>query len=133
MSLIRFFKLFQRSTREWPVYLEKQGSTFSEEEGIDTGTKWLDGRAIFRKAVDFGGLPNAGGKTVAHGIPPIISVVDMWGQASAVGGNSIHVPNDGTPIRLTVDNSIVGIVTTLDLTAFSTCFVIIDYVEGQPL
>ena len=35
---------------------------------VNTGTKWIDGKAIYRKTIDFGALPNTSNKFVAHNI-----------------------------------------------------------------
>lgn len=53
--------------------------------------KWVDGKTIYRKVVDFGQLPNATTKLVAHNIANVDKFVSITGiaYASAVG---IFVP-----------------------------------------
>lgn len=46
---------------------------------VNTGAKWIDGKPIYRKVVDFGYLPNNVSKTVAHGISGISSVIQTYG------------------------------------------------------
>jgi hypothetical protein len=40
-----------------------------------TGGKWIDGKPIYRKVVDFGALPNASQKSVNHGISNLGQVI----------------------------------------------------------
>lgn len=42
----------------------------------NTGFKWIDGSAIYKKTINFGALPNATSKTVAHNISNLSYVVD---------------------------------------------------------
>lgn len=44
----------------------------------DTGTTWIDGKAIYRKVVNIGTVAN-GGSSVAHGITGIDRVINYWG------------------------------------------------------
>lgn len=43
----------------------------------DTGLKWIDGKAIYQKTIDFGSMPVNSEKDVAHGISNLAFVVDM--------------------------------------------------------
>ena len=45
----------------------------------NTGMKWIDGKPIYRKVVDFGALPNATTKNVAHNISNIDKIVKIDG------------------------------------------------------
>ena len=40
-----------------------------------TGAKWIDGKPVYRKVIDFGVLPNASQKTVDHGIANLGQVI----------------------------------------------------------
>ena len=61
----------------------KQGinnsTSYSTTEQV-VGT-WIDGKPIYRKVVDFGALPNATTKSVAHNIANIDFIVNVWGMA----------------------------------------------------
>lgn len=59
---------------------------------INTGVKWVDGTAIYKKTVNFGALPNATTKTVAHGISNLSQLVDIRAIARNTGG-AAHVIN----------------------------------------
>lgn len=52
----------------------------------DTGFTWIDGKKIYKKTIDFGALPNATTKSVAHGITNLAGVIKIEGVCSA--GNS---------------------------------------------
>jgi hypothetical protein len=45
----------------------------------DTGLKWIDGKTIYQKTINFGTLPNNNSKAVAHGISNLDYVVDYNG------------------------------------------------------
>lgn len=45
----------------------------------DTGCKWIDGKKIYRKTVDFGALPNSTVKEIAHGVANMARIVKIEG------------------------------------------------------
>ena len=45
---------------------------------------WIDGKPIYRKVINFGSLPNAESKSVAHNIANIDFIVNVWGMAKRV-------------------------------------------------
>lgn len=55
---------------------------------INTGAKWIDGSAIYKKTVNFGALPNSTTKTVAHGIPNLGQLVDIRAIARNTDGTT---------------------------------------------
>lgn len=44
---------------------------------VNTGAKWVDGSAIYKKTIDFGALPASGNKSVAHNITGFVTLVDI--------------------------------------------------------
>jgi len=98
-------------------------------------------RAAFRKVVDFGTLPNAGTKTVAHGIAfdANYRLTKVYGAASdPVAFLYIPLPYvnvSGTIVagftELSLDATNIIITTTGNGTNFTTCYVIIEYTK-QP-
>lgn len=44
---------------------------------VNTGMKWIDGSDIYKKTIDFGALPNAASKAVAHNITGMGTVVKI--------------------------------------------------------
>lgn len=95
-------------------------------------------RSILRKVVDFGALPNTNIKSVPHGILFDInfSLIQIWGaatnpitfQAIPIPYTEVQVPALGN-IQLTMDSTNVNIVTASNRSAFTRCFVIIEYIQ----
>lgn len=48
---------------------------------VDTGAKWIDGSPIYKKTVNFGALPNATYKEVAHNISNLARTIKVEGWA----------------------------------------------------
>ena len=102
----------------------------------DTGMKWIDGKTIYRKVVDFGALPNATTKSVninATNVNEIVKVSFLTNNTS--GGQTYYLPipfyDTGTP-----SNSISAVATktTVQITTGSnrsswTAYVIVEYTK----
>lgn len=56
------------------------GGDYSTSE-VNTGFKWVDGKDIYKKTINFGALPNNTSKSVAHGITNLESIIDCAGVA----------------------------------------------------
>lgn len=91
-------------------------------------------RDSFRVVVNFGALPNAATTSVAHGIPfngnnYILSRLEAY-ATDPVGYNYIPIPYAGAAnsIEINLDQTNVNITTTTNRTAFTTCYVIIEYI-----
>lgn len=52
-------------------------------EEKNTGFRWIDGKAIFRKTVNIGSLPNATFKEVAHGVVGIDRIINLEASYSS--------------------------------------------------
>lgn len=80
---------------------------------INTGAKWIDGSAIYKKTIATGNLPNAAGQmTVAHGISNLGRIIKIEGTYSASNDGytfAINSPTSGldnsTAIRTNVNNA----------------------------
>lgn len=104
-------------------------------------------RNVYRMTVNFGALPNATTKSVAHGIvgidpgggnPSTFSFTHIYATASnQTSGAEEFVPipwADATAggtnnIQITVDATNVNITTTTDWSAFTVCYVVLEYVK----
>jgi hypothetical protein len=96
-------------------------------------------RAIYRKVVDFGALPNTSTKSVAHGISTndSYSFVRIYGTATDPGvttiNSAITLPfsssTAGDIISVSVDGTNVNITTASDKTAFTRCFIVLEYLK----
>lgn len=59
---------------------------------VDTGATWIDGAHIYKKTINFGNLPNATVKNVAHGISNLNYVIKIEGTAAAPNSTWITLP-----------------------------------------
>ncbi len=93
-------------------------------------------RSVFRKVVNFGALPNAGAKSVAHGITctQATSFTRIYGAASDPV-NFLYIPLPyaspvlANNISIDVDATNVTITTGSNRTAFTICYVILEYLQ----
>lgn len=94
------------------------------------GSNWIDGRPIYRKVVDFGALPNADSKTVAHGITGIQDVADLRFIIKGAGSDWRLVPYvslaGDVDIAMSMDGTNIYVDTESDWSSF-TGKVVIDY------
>lgn len=104
------------------------GRTVSESEW-DTGKTWVDGRAIYAKALDMGLVEPPTAKVVAHGISTQEYFISLSGMGNEDGGtDSAPLPN--TVITLAIDTTNVTIdPSSGSLTDFNA-WVIIEFVKS---
>lgn len=95
-------------------------------------------RQVFRKVINFGTLPNAGTTNIAHGITfpaaNTYSFTRIYGAATdPVGGSYLPLPYASTTlinnIELSVDNTNVSITTGINRTAYTTTYVVLEYIK----
>lgn len=90
-----------------------QAFNFSSEETI--AGKWVDGKTIYKKTVNFGNLPNNSTKRVAHGIAKLDRIIKVeqsvtnapWDEKGAVFLSSTSV----APFNFYLSNTEVVVVT----------------------
>ena len=107
--------------------------SYSTEEHL-TGKKWIDGKPIYSKTVNFGALPNNTTKTVAHNISNLNEITKIEGIAKGTfaGDSTVyiqlgHASNTATEDLAIVDNNI-NIITTTDRTNF-TAVITLEYTK----
>lgn len=86
-----------------------------------------------RTVVKMGTLANAGATTVAHGIAVTSNTVftHIWGVANNPGTLSYPLPNPGIDsVSVEVNATNVIVTSTTDLTAFTDCFVVLEWVDS---
>lgn len=90
-----------------------------------TNTNGID---VFRKDVDFGTLPNTGTKSVAHGITVDDSfrIFNLYLAASNPTGHTYFCLQTNS---LTMDSTNINFTSSSDLTAYTSCFVVIEYMR----
>jgi hypothetical protein len=94
-------------------------------------------RQILRKVINFGALPNAGTKAVAHGIICTSATLftRIYGAASDTTGFNYIPLSYASPtlvnnIELKVDGTNVTVITGIDRTNFNMCLIILEYVQS---
>ena len=110
---------------------EQSGIIYASEEKL-TGDTWVDGKPVYRKVFNHGGLPNATSKSIAHGIGSISSVVSLRGYATN-GTNFFPLPyvqiTANLCVAIYVSGANIGIDTGVDRTAYNAGYIIIEYTK----
>lgn len=95
-----------------------------------------DFRQVYRLVINFGALPNATTKSVAHGITTtqVTTFTRIYATASDTTGKTyIPIPYASAiaadNIEIYVDATNVNIVTGIDRTNFNVCYVILEYLQ----
>lgn len=107
----------------------KQKNIYSTKEQV-VG-KWIDGKTLYRKVINFGVLPNATTKSVAHGLSNI-SFVKSEGMYSYDDSSLCSVIPNGNiddPIRYWITNSSIVVSTLSDKRVFTKCYFILYYTK----
>lgn len=92
-------------------------------------------RQVFRSVVNFGALPNTALKSVPHGltVTAALSWTSIYGTATnPVGLTGIPIPDTsiaGNIAYLYVDATNVNIETNFNATAFTICYVVLEYIK----
>ena len=135
--LVEQFKTLANAVnvREIGFFLEEEllsGKSLSPPAGISGQSDQF--RSIFRKVVNFGALPNAAAKTVAHGITfdTNFTLVALWAAATdPVGFVALPIPyateTANGDIELNIDATNITITTSIDYSAYTRCLVTIEY------
>ena len=118
--------------------LNKKDTGYYITTEINTSQQWFqpvtasaDGATIrntYRTVINFGALPNAGTKSVAHNIEGITAGTFSWtyiaGTATDAAANGIPLPFSSPTlnenIKLTADATNVNVTTAIDYSAYTT-------------
>jgi len=145
-SMIRLYQL----ANEICVTVNKKDTGLYIEEEFVNGQQWFQNknlssttaqrpeyRQVFRKVIDFGALPNAGAKSVAHGITFDANTAFTRIYATATdttGFTALPIPyshaTTANEIRLDVTSTNVVITTGANRTNYDTCYVILEYIRN---
>lgn len=93
-------------------------------------------RQVFRKVVNFGALPNAGSKSVAHNITvtPGYSLTRLYAAATndtqtSFIGIPFASPTLNENIKLEMTDTDMTITTGIDRTSYTICYVIAEFIK----
>ena len=104
---------------------------------VDTKVKWIDGKTIYRKTINFGSLPDATSKVVAHGVSNLSKVIKMEGYAYRSGdGTFFPIPFASenaaqNSIALTAGATDVVINTGMNRSNIAECYITIYYTKSS--
>lgn len=129
------------NSREIGFFLDQElltGKAFIPGSNIVlTGGTSQQFRSVLRMVVDFGALPNASVKSVPHGIivDANFTLVQMWACATnpislvsfPISYSDPYVLSNA--VALNMDATNVNIATGTNLSAFTRCFVVIEYMQ----
>ena len=94
--------------------------------------KWINGKPLYRKVIDFGSMPNNTSKDVAHGITNLSRIITF---NAIMSNNSTNFPipiaqpsNTSLTAYAYVTNTNVHIETTTNRSSY-TAFVILEYIK----
>lgn len=94
-------------------------------------------RQVYRKVINFGALPNAGTKSVAHGITITAKTTftRIYGTATNPSTSFIPLPYASVTavinnIELNVDATNVNVITGIDRTAYTVCYIVLEYIQS---
>lgn len=98
--------------------------------------KWIDGSDLYEKTVDFGALPNATSKSVAHGIAGLATMVNIYGFAKNPTNNvQIALPfvdiTAGGNISFLVSANNIIIIDANDMSVYTQAYVSIRYTKNS--
>jgi len=133
------------NAKDTAMYLDQEfvpGQQWFPNPNAPTRSQSRELRQAFRKVVNFGALPNAGLKSVPHGIPintgaQPTRVVRLYGAATNTStGQSLPIPHvsvfsigQGVQLALTGPNININTGTT-NRSAFDHCVVVIEYLQN---
>lgn len=100
---------------------------------VDTGIKWIDGKTIYRKVVEFGALPANTSKTVSSGLTNE-TIVNMRGIAiNSTDGIETVLPcptsnNKNGQLYYDLNNHNIVVATADDYSAY-TAYIVLEYTK----
>ena len=116
------------------------GQTYFPNPSPPTGVNPNARRQVFRKVVNFGALPNAATKSIAHRITTneTFTFTRIYGTATDPGASAItsaiplpfSSPTLNQNISLTVDATNVNITTAIDYSAYTTTYIVLEWIAN---
>lgn len=122
------------NTKASGLYLPQEMASFQQ---YFTSGNPMQNRDVYRKVIDFGALPNAAVKTVAHGIAfdANSSLTHLYAAATDPV-NLLYIPIPyasptlANNIEISLDSTNVIITTGSNRSAFTICYVVIEWLKN---
>jgi len=134
------------NTRDAGYYVQEEflnGQIYYPNPALDSTTSQSPTmRQVFRLVVDFGAMPNAGTKSVAHNIDiiaaagsyPGYSFTRIYGAATKPTTSFIPIPFSSPTlnenIKLEVDTTNVTITTAIDYSLYTICYIVLEFIKS---
>lgn len=103
---------------------------------VNTGAKWIDGATIYKKTINFGVLPNATEKSVAHNITNLNRVIKAEGYAYRSSDHVTYpIPFVSAPtgtvynIGFTVNSTTIALSAGADRSNVTECYITLYYTK----
>lgn len=109
-------------------------SSYSTSE-VDTGAKWVDGSAIYKKTVNFGALPNNTTKAVAHGVTNLSYIIKYEALTKRTSDGIIQVMPRANVTSIANQSTLefsatnISVQSVVDLSSYNVTYVTIYYVK----
>lgn len=123
-------------------FLSYGGERFAKSDMYDTNErvigKWIDGKPLYQKTVDWGAGPNAADVEREHGIANIDKIVRYWGIANPITSSSsiysqiipfVHDQQIGAQVALSVNQTKINIFNRGMNQSIRYFYVIIQYTK----
>jgi hypothetical protein len=127
-----------KDTGYYPLSTFVNGQSFFPNPALSATTSQLPTyRQVYRIVIDFGTLPVAATKSVAHGLMPTAAwtFTRIYATASDTTGLTyipipFASPTLANNIQLDVDAVNVNITTAIDYSTYTTCYVILEWITS---
>lgn len=126
-----------KDTSIYDVLEIQNGQTFFPNPNAQPGLQTKQ-RTVLRKVFNFGALPNAATKTMAHGITCTVggtTFTRIYGCSSDTT-NRVYIPIPyadtaavATNVELFVDATNINVITGTNRTSFDTTYIILEYMQ----
>jgi hypothetical protein len=126
-----------KDTGYYPLFEIVNSQLWFPDPALTSGTTPQPSyRQVVRKVINFGALPDTANQAIAHGIvfTDASRVTRIYGVAIDPV-NHIYLPlpyaspTDANNIELWADNANVNVTTGADLTAYTVCYIVIEYIK----
>lgn len=127
----------QANTKDWGYYdvtEQVNGQTWFPNPSLNsTSSTTPVRRQVYRKVINFGALPNSTSKAVAHGIDIAaygsnVTFTRIYGCGSNPSTQFVGIPDAKSTI--VVDTTNITITTTANYSAYTTCYVVLEYITS---
>jgi len=111
------------------------GGNYTTSE-VNTGFTWVGGKAIYKKTISFGALPNNTTKNVSHGISNLLYVINVEAFVHRTSDNVRRILPHVSPSTIAnqfaisdMSNTQISVATGADVSSYDICFFTLYYTK----